>query len=191
MSPLAAARTAQAVTIGWMLIEGAVAIGAGIAARSVALTGFGLDSAIELWSSVIVLHGLFDRPARERRAAGLAGYALYALIAYIVLAAAASLLFRVEADRSPAGIALTAIAIPVMAVLWRWRLRLAERLQSPALHADAACSVVCLYLSAVTLAGLLLNQLFGLWWADSLAGLALIWWIRGEAAEAREASAGA
>jgi len=77
-----------------------------------------------------------------------------------------------------------------MAVLWRWRLHLAERLGSPALRGDAACSVVCLYLAGATLVGLVLNSLFGFWWADSLAGLALIWWIRGEAQEAVEAGAG-
>lgn len=76
-----------------------------------------------------------------------------------------------------------------MAGLWRWRLDLSERLGSPALRGDAACSVVCLYLAGATLAGLALNALLGLWWADSLAGLALVWWIRGEAREALEAAA--
>ena len=75
-----------------------------------------------------------------------------------------------------------------MAALWRWRLNLADRLGSPALKGDAACSAVCLYMAGTTLAGLILNQLFGWWWADPIAALALIWWIRGEANEALEAA---
>ncbi len=79
-------------------------------------------------------------------------------------------------------------ALVVMLPLWRWRLSLARRLQSPALRADAACSLVCIYMSAVLLIGLLLNGLAGWWWADPLAALAMIWWIRGEAREALEAA---
>jgi divalent metal cation (Fe/Co/Zn/Cd) transporter len=96
--------------------------------------------------------------------------------------------FRFEPAASPLGIGLTIASLLIMAALWRWRLALADRLGSPALRGDAACSMVCLYMAGVALAGLLLNQLFGLWWADPLAGLALIWWIRGEANEALEAS---
>jgi divalent metal cation (Fe/Co/Zn/Cd) transporter len=75
-----------------------------------------------------------------------------------------------------------------MPLLWRWRLVLANRLGSPALRADAACSLVCAYMSATLLVGLLLNSLLGWWWADSLAALGMSWWIRGEAAEALEAA---
>jgi divalent metal cation (Fe/Co/Zn/Cd) transporter len=190
------ARLAQVLTVGWMVIEAAVAIVAGITARSVALTAFGVDSGVELFSSAVVLHRLLQRSASEergslsggeRRASRLVGYALYALIAYIVLSAAVSLVLRIEPQRSPVGIGLTLASLGIMAVLWRWRLALADRLGSPALRGDAACSMVCLYMAAVALAGLVLNQLFGLWWADPLAGLALVWWIRGEAREAIEA----
>jgi divalent metal cation (Fe/Co/Zn/Cd) transporter len=190
---LAAARLAQSLTVGWMVIEGTVAIIAGIGARSIALTAFGFDSGIELFSSAVVLHRLLERSGseergsltqRERRASRLVGYALYALIAYIVLSAAAGLLLRLQPERSPVGVGLTALSLGVMAVLWRWRIGLAAGLGSPALRGDAACSMVCIYMAAVALAGLLLNQLFGVWWADPLAALALIWWIRGEAREA-------
>lgn len=179
-----------------MVIEGAVAIGAGIAAHSVALTAFGVDSGIELFSSAVVLRRLLQRTESEergsmtggeRKASKLVGYALYALIAYIVVSVAVAFVFRIEPHGSPVGIVLTLASLVIMAALWRWRLRLADRLGSPALHGDAACSMVCLYLAGVALAGLLLNQFFGLWWADPLAGLALIWWIRGEAREAVEA----
>jgi divalent metal cation (Fe/Co/Zn/Cd) transporter len=190
------ARLAQVLTIGWMVIEAAVAIGAGIAARSVALSAFGVDSGVELFSSAVVLHRLLQRSEAEergslsggeRRASRLVGYALYGLIIYIVLSSAVSIGLRLQPQRSPVGIALTVASLGIMAGLWRWRLALADRLGSPALRGDAACSVVCLYMAAIALAGLVLNQLFGLWWADPLAALALVWWIRGEAREAVDA----
>jgi len=190
------ARMAQLLTVAWMVIEGAIAIGAGIAARSVALTAFGVDSGIELLSSAVVLRRLLQRSESEERgsmtageqsATKLVGFALYGLIAYIVVSAVVALVFRFEPNSSPLGIWLTIASLLIMATLWRWRLALADRLGSPALRGDAACSMVCLYMAAVALVGLLLNQFFGLWWADPLAGLALIWWIRGEANEAVEA----
>src|SRR6266481_2763670 len=196
-SLLQQARLAQSLTLSWMVIEGAVAIGAGIAAHSVALTAFGVDSGIELFSSEVVLRRVLQRSETEERgsttggersATKLVGFALYALIVYIVLSAGVALVFRFEPAASRLGIGLTVASLLIMAALWRWRLALADRLGSPALRGDAACSMVCLYMAGVALAGLLLNQFFGLWWADPLAGLALIWWIRGEANEALEAS---
>jgi len=195
-SLLRQARLAQVLTLAWMCIELSVALGAGIMARSVALTAFGIDSGIELFTAAVVLRRLLQRTASEergeltageRRASRLVSYGLYALILYIVLSAAASLVLQIRPDPSPAGLALTVIALAVMTLLWKWRIGLADRLGSPALRGDAACSLVCLYLAGTTLVGLLLNQLFGFWWADPIAGLALVWWIRGEAKEAREA----
>lgn len=191
--PLRTARIAQAMTVVWMLIEGAVAIGAGVAAHSVALTAFGFDSFIELFSAAVVLRRVLERSENEERgsrtsgertASRLVGLALYVLIAYILVSAAAGLLLRLRPEASPVGIGLTIVSIAIMAFLWRWRLSLADRLGSPALRGDAACSVVCLYMAVATLAGLALNALLGWWWADPIAGLALIWWIRGEANEA-------
>ena len=187
------ARLAQAITVGWMLIEGTVAVAAGLAAHSVALTAFGFDSFIELFSAAVVLGLLLQRAAAEergsltdgeRRASRLVGWALYLLIAYIVVSAIAGVALGIKAQPTPVGIGLSLVSIVIMVCLWRWRLSLAERLGSPALHGDAACSVVCIYLAAATLVGLALNGLFGLWWADPLAGLALIWWVRGEGNEA-------
>jgi len=83
---------------------------------------------------------------------------------------------------------LAIAALLVMTPLWLWRRRLAAALDSPSLRGDAACSLVCIYMAATLLVGLLLNSLFGWWWADSLAALAMIWWIRGEAREALEAA---
>jgi divalent metal cation (Fe/Co/Zn/Cd) transporter len=191
--PLRTARLAQSVTVGWMLVEGVIAVAAGVAAHSVALTAFGFDSFIELFSSTVVLRRLLQRSEDEERgsltrgertASRLVGSALYVLIAYIVVAAAAGLVLRLRPEASPVGLGLTIASIPIMALLLRWRLRLADRLGSPALRGDAACSVVCLYMALATLAGLALNAALGWWWADPIAGLALIWWIRGEANEA-------
>jgi divalent metal cation (Fe/Co/Zn/Cd) transporter len=198
--PLRQARVAQTLTVAWMVVEGAVAVGAGIVARSVALTAFGFDSFIELFSAAVVLRRVLERSeneergsltAGERMASKLVGVALYVLIGYIVISAVAGLALGLRAEPSPVGIGLALVSLAIMAGLWRWRLKLADLLGSPALRGDAACSVVCLYLAAATLVGLGLNALFGFWWADSLAGLALIWWIRGEANEALEAGAAA
>jgi len=181
---LRTARLAQSLTLGWMVVEGAVALGAGVAARSVALTAFGADSLVELATSGVVLLALYRGTlAADRRAARFVGWALWLLVVYIVVVSGVTLAFRVHPQASPLGIAITWLALVVMAVLWRWRLALAERLGSAALRGDAACSAVCLYLSATTLAGLLLNAALGWWWADPLAALALTWWIAGEARE--------
>ncbi len=196
--PLRQARIAQTLTVAWMVVEGAIAVGAGLIAHSVALTAFGFDSFIELFSAAVVLRRVLERSADEERgsltsgertASRFVGWALYILIGYIVLSAVAGIALGLRAEISPVGIGLALMSLVIMAGLWRWRLDLSQRLGSPALRGDAACSVVCLYLAAATLVGLGLNALFGFWWADSLAGLALIWWIRGEANEALEAAA--
>ena len=116
------------------------------------------------------------------------GWALYGLIVYIVASSVVSLIAGSRPGPSVVGIMLAAVVLVVMPVLWRWRLALAGRLHSPALRGDAACSAVCIVMAATLLVGLLLNSLFGWWWADPLAGLAMIWWIRGEANEALEAA---
>ena len=191
------ARLAEALTLAWMVVELVVALAAGIAARSVALTTFGIDSGIELFTAFVVLRQLLlqtsratdeELDARERQASRLVGWGLYGLIVYIVASSTWSLASGSRPESSRAGLALAIAALVIMPLLWRWRLSLARRLDSPALRADAACSLVCIYMSAVLLAGLALNSLFGSWWADSLAALAMIWWIRGEAREALEAA---
>src|SRR2546427_3807155 len=122
------ARLAQLTTVGWMVIEGAVAIGAGIAAHSVALTAFGVDSGIELFSSVVVLRRLLQRSESEERgsmtggergATKLVGFALYGLIAYIVLSAGVAPGFRFEPAASPLCIGLTLASLLIMTTLWR------------------------------------------------------------------------
>lgn len=191
------ARLAQVLTVGWMGVEGGVGIGAGIMAHSVALTAFGVDSVIELVSAALVFRWLLSKGAQtgsrgklERRTTRAVGIALYCLIVYIIASSLFAALSSARPGPTAVGVILTTASLAIMFGLWRWRLGLAEQLQSSALRADAACSAVCIYMAAAALVGLLLNQLLGWWWADIAAGLALIYWIRGEAAEAMEASAG-
>ena len=190
------ARLAQLVTVSWMVVEGIVAVGAGVLAHSVALTAFGADSAIEVFTALVVLRQLSARrevgedllEEQERRASRLVGWGLYAVAAYILVSSAVALLGGIHPEPSVAGIALAVASLLIMPWLWQWRLRLSEQLHSSALRADAACSAVCLYMAATLLVGLVLNRLFGWWWADPVAGLAMIWWIRGEASEALDAA---
>ena len=191
------ARLAQSLTAGWMVIELLAALTIGIAAHSVALTAFGIDSGIEVFTSLIVLRQLRLRSGAsseeeldrgERRASWLVGWALYALIVYIIVSSSVSLVTRSRPESSTAGVALAVVVLIVMPVLWRRRLSLARRLDSPALRGDCACSLVCIYMALTLLIGLVLNSAFGWWWADPVAALAMIWWIRGEANEALEAA---
>jgi divalent metal cation (Fe/Co/Zn/Cd) transporter len=183
----------ETVTLIWMTVEAAVGIGAGVAARSVLLTAFGLDSVIELvtggalfWRLATEARGgsLARVESAERRAAWIAGIGLALLCAYVVVLSALSLLTRTRAEASPAGIALAVVALAGMPLLaWRKR-RIAAAIESPALRGDAACSITCAYMASALLLGLVARALFGWWWADSLAALALLIWLVPEAREA-------
>lgn len=178
----------QTLTIAWMAIELGVSLYAGIQACSVALTAFGADSAIELFSAVVVLCRFALGPSTERRAARLAGFLLYALAAYILLTSALSL-SRHQPQPQPTvlGIAILAAAAIIMPLLGRAKKRLAAQTASRALRADAAQSNICAYMSWIALAGLLVNFLFHIPWADSAAALLLLPIVL---KEAREASKG-
>jgi divalent metal cation (Fe/Co/Zn/Cd) transporter len=191
------ARLAESLTVAWMVVELVVAVAAGIVAHSVALIAFGVDSGIELFTALVVLRQLLlhtDRAsdeeldARERQASRLVGWGLWGLIVYVVASSGWALITQSRPESSRVGIVLAVAALAVMPVLWRWRLGLAGRLESSALRADAACSLVCIYMSAMLLVGLLANSLLDWWWADPLVALTMIWWIHGEAAEAFEAA---
>lgn len=178
----------QTLTIAWMAIELGVSLYAGIQACSVALTAFGADSAIELFSAVVVLCRFARGPSTERRAARVAGFLLYALAAYILLTSALSL-SRHQPQPQPTvlGIAILAAAAIIMPLLGRAKKRLAAQTASRALRADAAQSNICAYMSRIALAGLLVNFLFHIPWADSAAALLLLPIVL---KEAREASKG-
>jgi divalent metal cation (Fe/Co/Zn/Cd) transporter len=166
----------QIITIVWMSIEAAVSLSAAWIARSPALLGFGGDSAIELLSAGVVLWRFRTHKRRdgaERRAARIAGALLFMLAAYVTGIAVMTLLGHIEPEPSYLGIAILIGALTVMPWLAAQKKRLSAATGSAALSADAAQSSLCAYLSLVALAGLLINALWHVSWADSVAALAL------------------
>ena len=181
----------EAITVGWMAVEAAVALGAGIAARSVLLTAFGVDSAVELLSGVTLwlrLRADSDGAGVERAATRVSAALLVLLCAYLVLSSVAGLALRVEPQSSWIGVVVTAAALVFMPWLALRKRKVNDVLQSPALRADIAESVTCAYLAGVTLLGLAVNALTGLWWVEYVAALALLRWLVPEAREAVEAA---
>jgi divalent metal cation (Fe/Co/Zn/Cd) transporter len=181
----------EGVTVGYNTVEGIVAIVAGLAAGSVALAGFGIDSVIEVTSGALLWWRLRAElgsaplgPTVERRAARGAGFLLLALGVYIVTDSARLLLTRNRPGTSQVGIALTALSLIVMPLLARAKLGVAAKLESRALRADAHETIVCAWLSATTLLGLGLNAVLGWWWADPVAALAMLPLIVREGVEA-------
>jgi len=166
------------LTIAWNVIEAVVAIGAGITASSIALVGFGFDSTIEVMSSVVVvwqfrreIRSGYDED-RERRALRLIAVSFFVLAAYITFESIRDLFFiDAEADESTVGIVLAALSLIVMPGLAVAKRRTADRLGSPTLRADSRETMLCAWLSAALLTGLVLNAAFGWSWADPLAAL--------------------
>lgn len=185
----------EQITVGWMIIEGALAIGAGIVAHSLLLVAFGMDSVIELVTAVILLWRLSVQArgaslARveeaERRSAWVVAVALMGLCLYIVASVGISLYTQTRPDTSVIGLAVAAVAVIGMPLLARRKRQLATQLDSAALRGDAACSMTCAAMAATLFAGLALNALFGWWWAESVAALAFLIWLIPEAREALE-----
>src|SRR3989449_8322062 len=181
----------EGVTVGYNALEGIVAIAAGLAAGSVALTGFGIGSVIEVTSGVVLWWRLRAElgvarvgPAVEARAARWAGVLLLALAVYIVAESARRLLTGDRPGESVVGIVLTTLSLIVMPLLARAKLRLAASLRSRALRADPHDTIVCAWLSATTLIGLGLNAVLGWGWADPVAALAMVPLIVREGVEA-------
>ena len=187
----------EAFTIAWMAMEAAIAIGAGIVARSVLLTAFGLDSAIELISGATLLWRLsaearsadLERVERgERRAIWASAALLILLWAYLAATSIIGLVIRMEPEGSGAGLAISAAAVIVMPLL-AWRKRVANRtIQSSALRADIVETISCAYMAGATLVGVALSTVLGWWWAEYVAALALLIFIGREAWEALEAA---
>lgn len=169
-----------ALTITWNVIEAVVAISAGIAASSIALIGFGFDSIIEVGSAFVVvwqfrgeLRGGYDE-ARERLALRLIAVSFFVLATYVVIESVRDLLFvEAEAGDSTIGIVLAALSLLVMPTLALAKRRTAAQLGSATLRADAAETMLCAWLSAVLLGGLVLNATVGWWWADPLAAIGI------------------
>jgi len=165
----------QIFTIVWMTAEAGIALVAARAAQSPALLGFGGDSAIELFSAVVVLWRFFsDSERAEKIAARIAGVLLLMLAVYVAIASALALAGHREPQPSLAGIMLLIVAAAGMPWLARRKRRLADQTGSASLRADAAESAVCGYLSWIALAGLVVNATFHQSWADPLAALALL-----------------
>ena len=179
-------------TVAWMVVEAAVAIWSGVRAGSVSLTAFGIDSVIEIASATVLIWRLavelrggraFAERA-ERVAARVAGGLLFALAAYVVASAAWKLASGVGETFSWPGVAVTACALPMMYLLARRKLRVADALGSRALRADAMEAVTCGWLSLVVLAGLLVEVLTGAWWVDPVASVGVVWFLLREGREA-------
>ena len=185
-SSLRSALRLEIITIGWMVIEAAVAIGAGISARSLLLVAFGIDSVIELGSAIVVFRrfrieacekfagDLDNAGAIERKTARIAGYLLFLLSAYVVAQAIFGLVTRHAAETSPIGIAVAVIAAVGMPLLAKAKLRVAKRTDSRSLRADAMETLTCGYLAWVLLIGVVLNAVTHWWWIDSVASLAIV-----------------
>lgn len=185
------------VTIGWMVIEAGVAIAAGVAAASLSLMAFGLDSAIELISACVLIwrlsvelrQGAEFSESAEQLASRIGGALLFALAAYVVASAAWSLGTGHGQQFSAPGLAVTAAAIPVMYFLARRKLKVAEAIGSRALRADAVESITCGYLAVVVVIGLMAELLTGFWWVDAVTSLAIVWFLVKEGREAWEGEA--
>lgn len=168
-------RLLVAATITYNVVEAVVALTAGTLAGSVALIGFGLDSVIEVSSAAAVAWQFAGRdPARRERAAlRVIGWSFFALAAFVTVGSLRALAGAAEPDRSPVGIALVAVSVAVMPFLsWAQR-RAGRELGSASAVADSRQTLLCTYLSAAVLVGLVLNATLGWWWADPAAGLVL------------------
>jgi divalent metal cation (Fe/Co/Zn/Cd) transporter len=189
----------EVVTIAWMIAEALLAIGAGIAARSVLLTAFGFDSVVELLSGIVLWRRLkFEAQGRsrdgiermERTAARISGVLLILLCAYIVATSLGGLLLGLKPEGSILGIAVSGAALVVMPLLALAKRRANREIGSASLRADIAETITCAYLAAITLVGIALSSLLGFWWLQYIAAVALLIWLVPETREALEAAAG-
>ena len=173
-------RRLEYFTIAWNAVEGLVAVIAGVVAGSISLVGFGIDSFIEVISGSVLLWRMSvdaDVPRRERnerRALRVVGVCFLLLTAYIAYESALDLRSRRAPEHTIPGIVLACVSLVAMPLLSRAKRKVGRALGSAAMHADAKQTEFCTYLSAILLAGLLLNALFGLWSADPVAALIMV-----------------
>jgi len=178
------------LTIGWNAVEGLIAVAAGAVAGSVALVGFGIDSFIETSSGAILLwrlrseHRGADRETVERRALKMVGVSFLLLAAYVAFDSIKSLIEQEQPEHSVIGIAIALLSLVIMPWLAHQKRKTAGTLDSHAMRADSRQTSLCAYLSAILLVGLALNALFGWWWADPVAALAMVPLIIREGAQA-------
>ncbi|ACV58156.1 MULTISPECIES: cation diffusion facilitator family transporter [Alicyclobacillus] len=189
----------ELVSVLWMVIEAAVAIGSGIIAHSLALVAFGADSIIELIAGAVLLWRLTIEArgaslARVNRAEKISswvvGIALLLLAVYIVVASIDKLWTHQGAESTYVGIGLAIASGIIMPILSRLKKKIGVEIGSKALRADGACSIVCAYMAWTVLAGVVLTALFGWWWVDSIAALALVYFVVKEGWEAVQEARG-
>jgi divalent metal cation (Fe/Co/Zn/Cd) transporter len=182
-----------------MAAEAVLAIGAGIVARSVLLTAFGIDSVIELLSGVVLLRRLTfeargQSPERietmERVTARVSSVLLVLLCIYVVVSSGTGLVAGLKPQGSALGIAVAAVALVAMPLLALAKSRANTQIGSASLRADIAETITCAYMAAVTLAGIALSSWLGLWWLQYVAAIALLIWVVPETREAFEAASG-
>jgi divalent metal cation (Fe/Co/Zn/Cd) transporter len=179
-------------TIAWMVVEAIVAIWSGVQAASVCLLAFGIDSLIELASAGVLIwrltaelrRGQVFAESAERAASRIAGGLLFVLAAYVVAAAAWKLWTQTGETFAWPGLFVTMLAMPVMYVLARRKIAVAEALCSRAMRADAMESVTCGWLSLVVAVGLVAEGLTGAWWVDAVTSLGIVWFLVKEGREA-------
>jgi divalent metal cation (Fe/Co/Zn/Cd) transporter len=166
-------------TIAWNSLEGLVAVAAGAIAGSISLVGFGIDSFIEVTSGATLLWRMSvdadvqQRERNERLSIRIVGACFVALAIYVVYEALTDLLRGKAAEHSIPGIALACVSLVVMPILSRAKKQVGKELSSTAMKVDAKQTDFCVYLSAILLAGLVLNAFLGWWWADPVAGLVM------------------
>ena len=173
------ARLLNVATIGWNGVEGIIAVAAGLAAGSISLVGFGVDSAIEVSAALILAWRLHQergdgctQPADQKATKAIA-ISFAALATGVAIESVRNLAGGEHPDASVVGVVLAALSLAVMPFLARAKARLAPGLGSTAARADAAQTNLCALMSAVVLAGLAANAALGWWWADPVAGLGI------------------
>ena len=179
-------------TLGWNVVGVVILAFAAYAARSVALAGFGLDSLIEIFASVVVVwHLLGIRRDRERTALRLIGIAFVLLVVYIASQLAYTVLARIHPAASAGGIGWTAATFVAMLLLAHGKRVTGERLGNEVLRTESRVTLVDAYLAGAVLIGLALNARAGWWWADPLASLVIVYYAVREARHALHESAAA
>ena len=176
---VAKARRLNQISLAWNVAEGAIALLAGMAAGSVSLVGFGIDSGIEVWAALILAWRLHQErrsgcmKTYDRRATRMIAVAFGALAVYVWIDAIGDLAGRARPEASVPGLLLAVVSVMLMPRLARAKRALAPALGSQAVSADAQQTSLCALLSAVLILGVGLNTVFGWWWADPVAALAI------------------
>lgn len=169
-------------TVGYNIAEGVLSVLIGYLSGSIALVGFGFDSAVESISGGVLIwrlkkHGKTNKEEEERiekKTVKLVGYSFFILGAYVFIEAVKKLYMQEIADPTITGIIIAALSLIIMPILAKKKLKTAKEINSVSLAADSKQTLICAYLSLALLIGLGLNYLFGLWWADPISALVIV-----------------